>query len=166
MISLTPVIQLLKTKPEGFASIWFRKVEGAAEFAKLAERNDIPLPAAWIVRAADRTRHAGERAEDVTLAFDVVIAIENARTHGDGDTDDQLLAYRLAVKDCLLGWTLPDSTRPIKFQGGQVLEYSAGDIYWRDRYTFAALITNYLPDPVPVFTGIDNTEATANDHYL
>lgn len=166
MISLTPIINALQPAPVGFAAPWLRKVEGAAEFAKLAERNGVPLPAAWIVRAADRVKHAGERREDVTLAFDVVIAIENARQHGDGDTDDRLLAYRLAVKDRLLGWSLPDDTRPLKFAGGQILEYTAGDIYWRDRYQFTALITNYLPDPVQVFTGIDNMEALNNDHNL
>mgnify|MGYP000281715469 CR=1 FL=1 len=31
----------------------------------------------------------------------------------------------------------------------QVLEYTDGDLYWRDRYDFEALITNYLPDPAP-----------------
>jgi len=39
--------------------------------------------------------------------------------------------------------------RPLQFAGGQVLEYTDGDLYWRDRYDFEALITNYLPDPAP-----------------
>lgn len=156
MLSLTPLIEHLTPKPTGFASLWFRQVAGAAEFAQVRPEA-LPLPACWVIRAADKVRHAGERAENVTLGFDVVIAIENARSHNPGDTDDVLLQYRLAVKTMLLGWELETDVRPIKFNGGQVLEYTDGDIYWRDRYQFDALITNYLPDPGPyselVYTG-------------
>ena len=149
MISLTPLIKHLTPKPAQFHGRWFRQVAGAAEFARIRP-DALPLPACWIVRAADRVQHAGERAENVTLAFDVVIAIENARTHTAGDTDDELLKYRLAVKERLLGWELEPGVTPIQFAGGQVLEYTDGDLYWRDRYAFDALITNYLPDP-PAF---------------
>ena len=148
MISLKPLIEHLEKKPAEFNGRWFRQVAGAAEFARIRVE-DLPLPAAWIVRAADKVQHAGERAENVTLAFDVVIAIENARTHAQGETDDELLKYRQAVKSLLLGWEIEPGVTPIQFAGGQVLEYTKGDLYWRDRYTFDALITNYLPDPAP-----------------
>lgn len=146
MISLKPLIERLTAKPAGFDGVWFRQVAGAAEFARIRPEA-LPLPAAWVVRAADKVQHAGERAENVTLAFDVVIAIENARTHVQGDTDDELLKYRKAVKALLLGWEIEPDVRPLSFAGGQVLEYTDGDLYWRDRYDFQALITNYLPDP-------------------
>lgn len=149
MISLKPLIEHLTPKPAGFDGLWFRQVAGAAEYARLRPEA-LPLPACWIVRAADKVQHAGERAENVTLAFDVVIAIENARTHVQGDTDDELLKYRKAVKALLLGWEIEPDIKPIQFGGGQVLEYTDGDLYWRDRYEFEALITNYLPDP-PAF---------------
>lgn len=155
MISLAPLIAHLTPKPDGFDGVWFRQVAGAAEFARLRPEA-LPLPAAWIVRAADKVQHAGERAEDVTLAFDVVIAIENARTHALAETDDTLLKYRQAVKALLLGWQLEADENPIQFAGGQVLEYTDGDLYWRDRYEFAALITNYLPDP-PAFDRLTYT---------
>lgn len=155
MISLSPLIDHLTIKPIGFDGVWFRQVAGAAEFARVRPEA-LPLPAAWVVRAADKVQHAGERAENVTLAFDVVIAIENARTHAQGETDDVLLKYRKAVKDLLLGWEIAPDTRPIQFAGGQVLEYTDGDLYWRDRYDFQALITNYLPDP-PAYDGLNYT---------
>jgi hypothetical protein len=158
VISLKPVIKLLTNKPEGFSGLWFRQVAGAAEYARI-KPDALPLPAAWVVRAGDRVTHAGERTEDVKLAFDVVIAIENVRSHAAGDTDDLLLVYRKAVKDLLLGWEIEagvTTLTPLKFEGGQVLEYTDGDLYWRDRYVFDALITNYLPDP-PAYGGLDNT---------
>jgi len=133
--------------------MWFRQVSGAAEYAR-CRVEALPLPACWIVRTADKVRHAGERAEDMTLAFDVVIAIANARTHAKGDTDDMLLLYRRAVKNLLLGWEMASDLKPIKFDGGRVLEYTDADLYWADRYSFEALITNYLPDPPP-FSGLN-----------
>lgn len=146
MISLSPLIAHLATKPAGFDGIWFRQVAGAAEYAQIRPEA-LPLPAAWVVRAADKVDHAGERAENMQIGFDVVIAIENARRHNPGETDDELLKYRLAVKTLLLGWEIEPNVRPIKFSGGKVLQYTDGDLYWADRYSFEALITNYLPDP-------------------
>ncbi|HTH40531.1 MAG TPA: hypothetical protein VL968_07055 [Rhodocyclaceae bacterium] len=155
MISLKPVIEHLERKPIGFDGVWFRQVAGAAEYAR-CRPEALPLPACWIVRAADKVQHAGERAEDVSLAFDVVIAIENVRTHAQGETDDVLLKYRRAVKALLLGWEIEPDVCPLKFGGGRVLEYTDGDLYWADRYTFEAIVTNYLPDP-PAFDGINHT---------
>lgn len=158
MISLKPLIQHLTPKPAGFDGQWFRQVAGAAEYARIRPES-LPLPAAWVVRSADKSRHAGERAENVTLSFDVVIAIENARTHEHGDTDDLLLKYRLDVKKLLLGWEIQPDVRPINFEGGRVIEYTDGDLYWADRYSFDALITNYLPDP-NLFESLTNTGGT------
>ncbi len=155
MVSLKPLIAHLAPAPNGFQGRWFRLVAGAAEYASIRPEA-LPLPAAWVVRSADKASHAGERAENVTLAFDVVIAIENARSHEAGDTDDLLLQYRLAVKNLLLGWEIEPDTRPINFEGGRVIEYTDGDLYWADRYRFDALITNYLPDPNQ-FESLTNT---------
>lgn len=167
MISLTPLIALITAKPPGFTTDWFREVGGAAEFAKLAAVTKVPLPGCWLVRAADSAKPAGERAEDVALAFDVVIAITNVRMKTAGETDDALLRYRRAVHALLLGWRYPKGpaatptapnpvlTQPISFSGGQVIEYTDGDMWWRDRYSFSAHLTNYLPDP-PAFSGLQN----------
>ncbi len=160
MISVFPIIQRIKNgKPEGFANDWFRQVAGAAEYARLRQ-DALPLPAFWLVRGNDSATHFGERTENVKVAFDVVIAITNARTHTDGDTDELLVRYRVAVKDLLLGYEIQGADgqciRPIKFESGQVIEYTDGDIWWRDSYTFEGLVTNYLPDPKNVFTQLNH----------
>jgi hypothetical protein len=158
MISLTPLINRLTPKPAGFAPLWFRQVAGAAEYAQIRPEA-LPLPACWVIRSADKSVDAGERAENLTIGIDVVIAIENARVHSPGDTDDLLLAYRIAVKDLLLGWEVEADVRPLKFKGGKVLDYTEGALYWVDHYQFDALITNYLPDP-PAYAELVFTGAT------
>lgn len=148
MISLTPLINHLTPKPAGFSCVWFKQVAGAAEYAQLDVEN-LPLPNCWVIRAADKVTHAGERAEDVEMSFDIVIAIANARDHRPGETDDMLLMYRQAVKKLLLGWEIEADVNPIQFDGGRVLQYTNGDLFWADKYSFNALITNYLDDPEP-----------------
>jgi hypothetical protein len=65
-----------------------------------------------------------------------------------------LLTYRLAVNALLLGWEISPGVKPIKFEGGRVLEYTDGDLFWADRYSFDAVVTNYLPDP-PAYGGLN-----------
>ena len=157
MISLTPLLQLIKGgQPAGFDRDWFRQIEGAAEYAQRGIAN-VPLPACWLIRSNDTVQHAGERAEDVELHFEAVIAITNVRGHQPGEMDDQLLRYRKAVKNILLGYQLQDTSLPIRFNGGQVIEYTDGDLYWRDRYSFNARVDNYLPDPAAQFESLHNT---------
>lgn len=147
MLSLKPIIELLTNKPVDFDGLWFRSVGGAAEYAQVKE-DALPLPMCWVVRPADKTTHTGDGVEDIEIAFDVVIAIENARTHEAGDTDEMLLRYRWAVKKLLLGANFAGAIRPIQFVGGAVIDYTNADLYWRDRYVVKAMIENYVPDPV------------------
>ncbi len=147
-LSLTPVIKRLTPKSGTFNAIWFRKVAGASQYAQIRPES-LPLPAAWVVRDADKAKTAGECVDEASPYFDVVIAIENAREHEPGETDDALLKYRHAVYQRLRGWQITPDAKPMKWLGGRVIEYTDGDLYWADRYSFDALITNYLPDPNP-----------------
>lgn len=156
MISLKPVITLLTNKPGTFDGVWFRRVAGAAEYAQIRPEA-LPLPAAWVVRSADKGQSIGERLDEITPSFDVVIAIENARTHEPGETDEQLLKYRWAVYRALRGNQVVPDTEPVKFHGGRVIEYTDGDLYWADRYSFGGVIDNYLPDPAAQFLEVNNT---------
>lgn len=146
MLSLTPIIKLLTPKPADFSGLWFRKVGGAAEYAQ-ARAEALPLPMCWVVRFADPASPIGEAALDVSIAFDVVIAVENMRTRDAGETDDLLLRYRQAVQKLLLGASVPGAIKPINSKGGQMIDYTNQDLYYRDRYQLDAVITNYLPDP-------------------
>lgn len=156
MISLKPLIAHITNKPAGFEGLWFRKVDGAAEYARLRVEA-LPLPAAWVVRASDQSQSAGEHVDNLTPEFSVVIAIENVRTHAPGDTDDLLIKYRKAVYDLLRDWEIRPDVRPIKYHGGRVIEYTDGDLYWEDRYSFDELINNYLPDPAVNVGGLTQT---------
>lgn len=152
MISLTPVVELLRPVPAGFPRNWFRAVGGGCEYAAIRP-DALPLPAAWVVRASDKGIPVGERAARTDAGFDVVIAIQNLRLTDPRQMDDELLIYRRAVFSVLCGYELDPELQPIKWLGGKVLEYTDGDVYWADRYEFQALYTNYLPDP-PAFAGV------------
>jgi hypothetical protein len=142
------VLALLRQAPEGFPYEWFRQVGGAAEYAQIRP-DALPLPAAWVVRAADGVRSVSSEgmAFELDMGFDVVIAISNARGSVSGDMDEALLDYRRAVFGLLVGQFLEADVRPFTWKGGTVLEYTDGDLYWRDRYQMQAVLDNYLPEP-------------------
>ena len=163
MLSLQPIIARIKPKPQAWTGdVWLREVAGAAEVAKLAAVTNLPLPACWVVRAADPAKPVGERMDSVTVAFDVVLAITNVRTATAGETDDALLRYRHAVYQLLRGWRMADGTSPIEFAGGQVIEYTDGDLWWRDRYSLTAEIDNYLPSP-PAYGSVHNPNVNTGE---
>jgi hypothetical protein len=147
MLSLSSIVDLLKPKPDDFSGLWFRKIGGGGEYAK-AMTEKLPLPLAWVIRAADTSTSIGDGATDDVVAFDVVIAIENQRTQNPFEADEQMIRYRQAVLDLLLGYALPGSIKPVTFEGGQVLDYANGELFWRDRYRVVQTITTFLPDPV------------------
>jgi hypothetical protein len=134
-------------------------VAGAAEFAQIRP-DGLPLPAAWVVRGADKAQAAGELEDVATPSFDVVIAIQNARVHQAGNTDDLMLKYRAEVYRRLRGWQITPDAKPMKWRGGRVIEYTDGDLYWADSYSFEALVTNYLPDP-GIFESLTKTGGSA-----
>lgn len=163
MLSLTPVIQRLGEAPIGRASLpaglpWFRQVEGAAAFARISQLPQVPLPGCWVVRTADSSTPAGERRGLVRVAFDVVIGVTNHRVASAGDSDDVLLAYRRAVLAELQELTgLPGQMDPVERKSGSAIEYTEGDLWWRDQYECLVEMTNYLPDP-PAFDRIQITQ--------
>lgn len=157
MISLDPLLDLLAPKPATFPHTWLREVKGAAEYAQIRP-SALPLPAAWLVRAAERSTTEGERLDDVNIVFDVVIGIGNAREHRDrAETDNQMLAYRQEIYRRLRGlefeYTPGKRTEPIRFGGGRILQLTDSDMYWADRYEFSVPVSNYLPNP-PAFQGL------------
>lgn len=164
MISLLPVMERLRAAPAGRALLqglapgapWFRLVEGAAAFARVASLPQVPLPGCWVVRTADPSTPTGERRSRVSVAFDVVIGVTNHRVASAGDSDDVLLAYRRAVLAELQELThLPGQVDPVERKGGSAIEYTDGDLWWRDQYVVLVDVTNYLPDP-PAFDRINN----------
>lgn len=147
MLSLLPIVELLKPKPEDFDPLWFRDIGGAAEYAQVLETK-LPLPMAWVLRMVENAGMVGTAAFDDAISFDVVIGIENVRTKNAFDLDEQLLAYRQAVLKRLLGVEVAGGIRPIRFAGGMVIDYNSGELFWRDRYQLDGMVTNYLSDPV------------------
>lgn len=149
MISLSPVINLLSKKPDGFTDIWFRRVDGVAEGEQI-KTEAMPMPACWLMRESEKSQHAGDMTELVTITFNVVIGIASHRQHKkQNEADETLLCYRHAVKSLLVGYCWPDThADPVNYTGGRLMSYSDGYMYWADTYTVRALVTNYMPDPI------------------
>ena len=165
MISLRPIIDLLSGKPDGFTDIWFRRVDGVAEGEQI-KTEAMPMPACWIRRESEKSEHAGDYSELVSITFNVVIGIDCRRNHKQPNAaDETMLRYRTAVKNRLFGydWTEADTDK-VTYAGGRLLAHADGYMYWMDTYTVRALVTNYKPDPVGAETRIERK--TDNGHIL
>lgn len=147
MKTLLPVINRLTQKPDGFPLQWFRRVMSGAR-AVVMKDEGFTLPSCWIVRSSEKTQHKGIHEELVTISFEVIITIENARSHSPADTDEMMLAYRMAVKNRLLGFE-PDTAdcEPINYDGGASMGFDDGIFVWSDSYSFKCFVTNYTPLP-------------------
>lgn len=152
LISLSPVIKALKHKPADFPHRWFRQVDDAGNYTNV-DFDRINPPTAWIVRGAEAGKRDGECASMVMPSFDVVLVIENARSHKPNEHDEALLNYRRAVFRQLQGLDTDGMSKTVSFVGGKPLVYEAGRMVWADRYNFEQQLTNYLDDPVP-FTAV------------
>ena len=164
MKTLRPVINRLMPKPDGFPLQWFRRVVSGANAAVLKDEG-LTLPSCWIVRASEKSQHKGLREEQVTISFEVIVTVENARSHSTADTDEMMLAYRMAVKNSLLGFELDVADcEPINYDGGKLMGYDDGILVWSDSYSFKCFVTNYTPLPTfgePVLS--DMTDQTDQD---
>lgn len=135
MIALAPIVARVAAQCPLLVS-----VAGASEFAAVSERVTIH-PAAWVLpeqdSAGDNRYGAGAISQRVATAFSVVIV---AGTRGDqlgGATHDVLRPLRLQVLEALLGWHPTDAAEPITYLSGELLQVSAGLVWWRDTYTSA-----------------------------
>ena len=147
MLSLRPVRDCLAIKPDVFPYPWLRKVGSAAEY-KQARNEALPAPSAWVIRSDDKAEPVGFGVSDVTIVFDVEICLLNGRVSDAICADDVILEYRQAIKNKLLGFSFPNSIKPMQWGGGRIVDHQDDYLYYRDRYLIYAMLENYLPDPV------------------
>jgi hypothetical protein len=129
-VRLAPIIAKL-------AAAGFTKVEGAMEFAGLAEAPRAPL-SLFVVPDAEEAaanRMAGVIDQKVRASFLVIIVLATAVRARDGS--DPLRDQIEAVQQALLGWTHPDSSVPTEYAGGRLMAAEGGRLVWSVRFSTA-----------------------------
>lgn len=124
------VIARLAALPE------LQSVQGAAEYAAITSIKDFSPASAYVVLlredAADEPppRHNPQRA---LVTFGVVVANSHYADRTGGDAVAGLRPLIGAVRTSLIGW-LPDmrGARPVHWLQGDLVEYDAGMILWRE----------------------------------
>lgn len=111
---------------------------GALEFAGLRK---VPgrLPALYVVpesdSAAPNRYGAGAVDQKVTAAFSVVIILSAVVRAGAAEISDEFEDKRAAVIQRLLGWTHPDCSGPVDYQGGRLLSADGTAFTWALRFS-------------------------------
>lgn len=127
---IAPVIDRLAALPA------LQSVQGAAEYAAVTSIKDFRPGSAYVILlredAADEPppRLNPQRA---LVTFGVVLATSQFTDRTGGDAAQALRPLITAVRESLLGW-LPDGigTREVHWLQGDLLDYDAGMILWRE----------------------------------
>lgn len=133
-MKLGPIIDRISA-----GALGFKTVDGIETVADL-ETTPVPLPAAFVVPAADDFLPEQEGAGLIVLEnranFDVVIMIAAAAQRGR--VRDELSGFADAVIEQLLGWS-PDASvyRPIIPVSGRLLGLGGGRVSWTIRFRTA-----------------------------
>lgn len=117
-----------------------RAVGGAAEY-DVAANGITVTPAAYVVpmaEVADDNILLGHTAQRVVASVGVLIVVSDHASAASGlDGLNSLEAYRIAIRSALLNWPPVPDADPFVFEGGAILDFRPGELWWQDTYRTA-----------------------------
>lgn len=126
--------RLVAGKPAGL-----RKVGGAADLAAI-KAGRVPAPALYLLPMDEKASDmdvAGDLIQRVDAGFAVVFAVANKGDAGGAKAVVELEPFRDAVKQLLMGWTIPGYFDQVAFSAGRLLSFDDGVVFWMDEYKTA-----------------------------
>lgn len=133
---LTPVIARLALLCPSL-----RHVEGAAEYARLADAVLDP-PCAYVLALAEDAAGntlANAVSQRITVRFGVLLCVRSLTDATGAAGIEALDDLRGEVRLALLGWAPPDGD-PIEYASGALLDVVDGELWWQDVWRSAYLI--------------------------
>lgn len=113
-------------------------VEGAASYAAVRSLKEFRTPCAYVVLTNEKPDNKEPKAgqQRAMVTFGVVIAVHNYRDRTGGELKDTIRPILGAVRGALMGWK-PDvpGGRPVKWAGGDVIDYDDNTLLWGEVYT-------------------------------
>lgn len=119
-----------------------KQVRGAAEYAAIKGMGDFAPPEAFTLLAREQgTPQPGTTRQAAQVFFGVVLAVRNYKQQRGKPAVDDLRPIVGEVRDALIGWTPTEADgKPLKggrgcqWVRGDVLDYTAGTLLWREIY--------------------------------
>lgn len=132
-MDVAPIVQRLKAQ---LPADW-TDVSGAAALDAAIDAAPT-APVAYVLPLAESAEPgylAGIHAQQLQLAFGVLIAVQNVSDARGGAAQTDLAVRRQQVRTALAGWTLPtDPDATVAFSRGQLLQFEQGRLWWMDIY--------------------------------
>lgn len=138
-MDVSPIVQRLRSElPTDWVDI------GGAAGLDIAVDTAPTTPVAYVLplaESADPGYLVGVHAQQVKLAFGVLIAVQNVSDARGGAAQSELALRRQQVRTALAGWTLPtDPDATVSFAEGRLLQFENGRLWWMDTYETTAQI--------------------------
>ncbi|EJH4501839.1 MULTISPECIES: phage tail terminator protein [Cronobacter] len=141
-MKLSLIIEALRERAPSFKS----RVAGAAEFQALEPNAKMMLPAAYVIPTGDtvsRQESQTDYYQVVNEGFAVVVVLDNRRDlRGQTAAFDAVDTIRREIFLALLGWEPDESTHPIEYDGGQVVEMNRAALYYQFDFTAMRELTS------------------------
>lgn len=120
-------------------------VGAAAEFQAAAEANPKSAPAAFVIRLRETGGGSptyGRTRQKVAATVGVILVARNVADASGQAAGGDLDSLRAAVLGLLLGWSPTPSHDPLEFEGGALLAFRDGHLWWQDSYRTQYPITS------------------------
>jgi hypothetical protein len=129
-LNLAPIIQRLTEKVEA------KQIGGAAKYAS-ATTDTKAVPALFVIPLADNAgpnKWANGVEQKVKTTFGVIIGTRDLSDGKGAAAQDELGALRKSVLDALLGWCPDGCSNAITYNGGRLIDFINGIVWWQDDF--------------------------------
>ena len=126
------MLSSIRTRLQGLGQ--FKLVSGAAQLEAASKTNPTADPAVFVYALSEQGTPSATYSlvsQRVHVLVATVIAVKSvADAHGQAAVD-ALTPLRLQVRNSLLGYA-PADFDPLEFDGGQLLAFQGGYVWWQD----------------------------------
>lgn len=119
----------------------FRLIGTAAEYVAVDLERSPPraYPALYVVplrEDAQPSPRVGSTRDRVTLHFAAVTIVQNVAGERGGNAVLDIAQPRQAIRSAINGWLPAGAQHPIRYAGGELLDFVAGRLAWQDVWSF------------------------------
>ncbi|QXZ11727.1 hypothetical protein KVQ82_16695 [Pseudomonas sp. AO-1] len=146
-MKLNPIVAHLKATCPTFAD----RVAGGIDWDSVAESAKLPMPAAYVIAAADGASPSKAQnvvIQDVTDQFAVVVVLDAGDERGQ-EANDQLHDLRSELWRALVGWSPGPEYTPIQYDKGALVFISRARVIYQYLFTAEFQLGRNRPDQSP-----------------
>jgi len=135
------VIEIVDDRLRGLVPAPFKVYGSAADYASVDLEKSPPraYPACYLIvlrEDAQPLPRVGSMRDQVTLHFATVTIVQNVAGERGGAAVFDTATPRGAIRTAINGWLPSGAKHPVRYAGGELLDFVAGRLAWADAWAF------------------------------